>query len=650
MERAEIRRILGHHIHLEEACPSFLGALTRRRGPRWGWRGRWLRRRRGRRGRRGCRSRRLRHRDGAEHHLDGRRSGDRQQLPSRSDIRRAQPPHTTRRVGQQHVHRRIGPGAQPRARVGGLGHCEQFARQGPAARLRMDVEPLTPAGRRLHRAIRRDERILPQPLIEPAVAPSREHQWRAAPRRANEREATGERRVVRMIEWLPATGTLFRSGSPPEIAIRAEHRDRQPTGECRRRDIRLDEYALWRAKVGPLHAKRARTGARLIEMPIQPGDVGVAHPARQDDRRHLLPGSELHSSGGAKAARACLRRYRRGLRGVVGGGEAVVGRPGEIGQRAVGGDDGGRRQRRQRARAIPRRLRSGRRAGLHGLLRGGGGELAGTARRVQPTVRRPRHAHRRPPAIGRQPCLVRDRAAKNPRVADMLQREAVARMILIAPFNILLGGNDLAVLHGRDYADVPAVCTVRACRPWLPMRVDLAPHQDVAGDRCMIRAIGVHHEVVGMIARQPEVRRIAPAGSPPAARRVTERPGGESYHQLHALERQPIAVARRATRRAARLIPVRGNAVTTDVGAIGSAAVDAVGADVHPEPATSLAVARKDRAPPLIAVGTTGVVLRQGATRGVRRQAVGWRGECGGRRNDSHHRDQQQQHAEHGTR
>src|SRR5260370_7542658 len=117
----------------------------------------------------------------------------------------------------------------------------------------MDIEPLTPAGRRLHRAIRGDERVLPQPLVEPAVAPGCKHQRRATPRRANEREAPRERRVVWMIEWLPAAGTLFRSGPPPEIAIRAEHRNPQPAGECRPRAIPLTSYPLHPPPSSPFH-------------------------------------------------------------------------------------------------------------------------------------------------------------------------------------------------------------------------------------------------------------------------------------------------------------------------------------------------------------------------------------------------------------
>src|SRR5262249_42239233 len=167
---------------------------------------------------------------------------------------------------------------------------------------------------------------------------------------------------------------------------------------------------------------------------------------------------------------------------------------------------------------------------------------------------------------------------------------AIAWMILVAPLDVLFGGDHYTVLHRRDNRGMATVRPIQSRREWPSTRVDVAPHQDVPRNGRMTGAVRVHHKVARMVTGPPEVGRVAA----PCARLVAKGPRGEANHQLDALESQPIAVAGRAPRRAAGPGPVRRHAVAADVGAIGCAGVDAVVADVHTEPAAGVAMPRQD--------------------------------------------------------
>src|SRR5262245_8719809 len=97
-------------------------------------------------------------------------------------------------------------------------------------------------------------------------------------------------------------------------------------------------------------------------------------------------------------------------------------------------------------------------------------------------------------------------------------------MVLSAPGDVLLSRHDDAVAHRRDDGDMTTVVAEGASRPGLTGAIEIAPHQDIARNRRLFRAVGVHHVVRGMIAIEPEIWRIAAEAATPVVGIIAKRP------------------------------------------------------------------------------------------------------------------------------
>src|SRR6476646_5996834 len=122
-------------------------------------------------------------------------------------------------------------------------------------------------------------------------------------------------------------------------------------------------------------------------------------------------------------------------------------------------------------------------------------------------------------------------------------------MILSAPADVLFGGHDDPIAHRRDDGDMTAVVAVGTSGPGLSGAVEVAPDQDVAGNRRLFRAVGIHHIVRGMIAVQPESGRVAAVTATPVVGIIAKRPCAEALDEFGTLERPTVAVAARLPRR-----------------------------------------------------------------------------------------------------
>src|SRR5690242_9367335 len=102
-----------------------------------------------------------------------------------------------------------------------------------------------------------------------------------------------------------------------------------------------------------------------------------------------------------------------------------------------------------------------------------------------------------------------------------------------------------------------------------------------------------------MIDGQPEIRRIAPARPPPIGGTVAECPRREANNQLRTLKCPAVTIGgRRATFR---------RTIAAHARSIGRDAVEAVGTDIHPKPATRRSMAGQNRTAPGRTVRDCGV-------------------------------------------